>query len=238
MTLSGRTRREKSYYFCLIVFKAEDTLFRVPRERFEEHSDVFHGMFTLPACGDAAVQEGYSDEHPLVLEGVKAKDFLAFLKLLYPQPSRHDNVITESELLSALALARMWCFDAIQDAVLERLDALVLSPARRLELARIHDIRAWRRPALRSLALRRDPLSAEEAHQIGLELAVAIAALRDARYEALRVTPASPVSGSTGPARACLPGMEQTMEEVYRADIERSVDYKLRQYCRAQQWED
>jgi hypothetical protein len=40
-------------------------------------------MFNLPASDDQQV-EGRDREHPIVLEGYKASDFDALLKILYP----------------------------------------------------------------------------------------------------------------------------------------------------------
>lgn len=65
--------------------KAEDTLFRVPKDRFEKMSDVFRTMFTLPSGTDCQQVEGNDDDHPLVLEGVHADNFHQILRLLYPE---------------------------------------------------------------------------------------------------------------------------------------------------------
>jgi hypothetical protein len=40
-------------------------------------------MFQLPTGSDGAV-EGTNEEHPITLEGYKATDFDALLKVLYP----------------------------------------------------------------------------------------------------------------------------------------------------------
>lgn len=41
-------------------------------------------MFTLP-CEGVGQQDGSRDEQPLVLDGIKADNFLQFLRRLYPQ---------------------------------------------------------------------------------------------------------------------------------------------------------
>ena len=67
------------------AFKVQDCLFRVPRHGFEEHSEVFHNMFSMPAGhfteGD---MEGESDENPIRLDGVDKQSFRDFLMVLYP----------------------------------------------------------------------------------------------------------------------------------------------------------
>jgi hypothetical protein len=41
-------------------------------------------MFSLPVGGEPENAEGRSDEHPIILEGYKAADFQALLKIIYP----------------------------------------------------------------------------------------------------------------------------------------------------------
>lgn len=44
----GSFVRHNVYYLETIVFRVEDTLFRVPRRGFELESPVFASMFSLP----------------------------------------------------------------------------------------------------------------------------------------------------------------------------------------------
>lgn len=64
--------------------QVQNTLFRVPFEVFETRSEVFRDMFSLPV-GAVTATNGKSDDSPIVLEGVEAKDFKALLRLLYPK---------------------------------------------------------------------------------------------------------------------------------------------------------
>lgn len=59
-------------------------MFNVPRYRFEQESDVFKTMFTLPQAV-SSMQDGQSREHPLTLTGVTSDEFRALLKVLYPK---------------------------------------------------------------------------------------------------------------------------------------------------------
>lgn len=61
----------------------EGRLFKVPRKPFEDQSDVFRAMFTLPPGQNTEV-DGMSDDKPLLLETVKKDDFRAFLQVLFP----------------------------------------------------------------------------------------------------------------------------------------------------------
>ena len=62
----------------------EDYLFRVPRALFENTSEVFRGMFKLPVP-EGEAPDGYSDQQPLRLDGIKKEDFRLLLKVLMPR---------------------------------------------------------------------------------------------------------------------------------------------------------
>lgn len=85
---------------------------------------------------------------------------------------------------AALRLAKMWCFDNFAEYLIDRLENLGLKPSRMLELARIHDIRKWYKPALKSLALRKSGLTIEEGRQLGPDLTVICSNLRDLKNTA------------------------------------------------------
>lgn len=88
---------------------------------------------------------------------------------------------SESELLAVLALAKMWCFEKIRDKVIDKLDHLPLAPARKIELARIHDIRQWYSPALENLYQSHTALTTSEMDQIGTDLALMVLRLKEIR---------------------------------------------------------
>ena len=56
-------------------------LFKVPRRKFEEGSEVFRNMFAMP-LGDGVV-EGQTDEHPLVLESISMEEFRSLLRAMF-----------------------------------------------------------------------------------------------------------------------------------------------------------
>ena len=68
----------------LTTLKAEDSLFRVPLDRFDSMSDVFCTIYNLPSV-DASGKLDCDDDHPVFLMDIKADDFLQFLRLLYPE---------------------------------------------------------------------------------------------------------------------------------------------------------
>ena len=62
-------------------------LFKVPRRKFEDDSEVFKDMFALPstdsAGSTAATAEGMSDEHPLILESIDVTEFRTLLRAMF-----------------------------------------------------------------------------------------------------------------------------------------------------------
>jgi len=62
----------------------EGYAFQVPRYHFAESDGIFATMFTLPQP-DAITKEGSCVNKPIVLEGIKAVDFRALMKVLYPK---------------------------------------------------------------------------------------------------------------------------------------------------------
>ncbi|EJD02165.1 uncharacterized protein FOMMEDRAFT_109363 [Fomitiporia mediterranea MF3/22] len=141
-------------------------------------------MFASPPPSDG--QDGQSEEHPIHLEGVKAHDFRCFLKAFLPRPEWQGRLImTDTELESALHLAKMRCFDRFQSQLIEKLNNHNLRSSRKLQLARIFDIQEWFGPELRLLALRSSNLTTEEWEELGPKLTVVVSQLRDERYNAL-----------------------------------------------------
>ncbi|KAJ2930377.1 hypothetical protein H1R20_g6725, partial [Candolleomyces eurysporus] len=87
--------------------QVEEIVFEAPRYRFTEHSEVFENMFHLPTGSDGDV-EGRDEEHPIMLDGYKANDFSALMKVLYPEP--HIMVsgsygLSKEEWVGVLALS-------------------------------------------------------------------------------------------------------------------------------------
>ena len=56
-------------------------LYKVPRRKFEEGSEVFRNMFTMPPGNDGA--DGESDERPLVLESIQTDAFESLLQAMF-----------------------------------------------------------------------------------------------------------------------------------------------------------
>ncbi|KAK1220466.1 hypothetical protein PQX77_016759 [Marasmius sp. AFHP31] len=131
--MSGSTPNA-NYFWDLVVFKVEDELFKVPKQRFVENPHPpFNEMFTLlqpqgSESGplDTKREEGRSADHPIVLEQIAKVDFERFLGALYPrvQPLRRKACNTEiytATWLSVLKISSLWNFIEIRKAAIERL---------------------------------------------------------------------------------------------------------------------
>lgn len=67
-----------------VVWQVENTLFKIPRNGFEQESEVFRDMFSLPSGEDESL-EGASDGNPIILEDVQAAAFRLLLQMMYPR---------------------------------------------------------------------------------------------------------------------------------------------------------
>ncbi|KAJ6491747.1 hypothetical protein C8R47DRAFT_438491 [Mycena vitilis] len=173
--------RDSSYYLENIVFKVENTLFKVPRFQFERHSGVFSDTFSLPQPAEGA--EGSDDKLPFKLDGIKRADFEALLKVIYPMtavPKTPD--LKEDEWISVLTLSTQWDFIEVRDLAILRLTVYAqnLGPAERITLARKFDVSSWLRSGYTDLARRKMAITSEEAAKIGWEEALQICRLREA----------------------------------------------------------
>ncbi|KAH7338079.1 hypothetical protein B0J17DRAFT_410303 [Rhizoctonia solani] len=77
-------KRHSDFFFdnTLVAIQVEDTLFNVHKYQLLK-SETFSDMFKVPKAKGDEPEEGSSPEHPIVMEGVKADDFVALLKVLY-----------------------------------------------------------------------------------------------------------------------------------------------------------
>jgi hypothetical protein len=67
--------------------RTEEITFEVTRSRFIQFSEAFAGAFRLlqvEGGTDGVDEEGRTKAHPIDLEGYKAADFAALVKVLYP----------------------------------------------------------------------------------------------------------------------------------------------------------
>ncbi|KAL5523838.1 hypothetical protein ACEPAG_8011 [Sanghuangporus baumii] len=158
--------RDDEFFYTLIVFRVEDSLFRVFREPFIRESEVFAGMFDLPVS-EGMKRDGTDEAQPLHLEGIRLVDFRPFLKVLHA-PQYHEPLnLSQDEWMSVLELSHMWGFSALRAQAIKQLDTSNLDAFRTIRLARKYDIPGWLPKAYSELVNRKEMLTDDEAKELG-----------------------------------------------------------------------
>ncbi|KAI0642640.1 hypothetical protein C8Q79DRAFT_917088 [Trametes meyenii] len=173
-----------SYALPRATRQVENRLFKVPKRKFVDNSEVFEGMFEIP--GDPASVEGNTDEKPLTLEGIKKDEFRALLGVMFkphyaPTWSEKRQPSMEEWIL-VLKLTTMWQFASLRRVSIDALTPLLGAaedPARWISLARLYDVNEWLFPALHALARRTKALQFDEVEPLGLATAIKMAEVRE-----------------------------------------------------------
>ncbi|KAK0486319.1 hypothetical protein IW261DRAFT_791366 [Armillaria novae-zelandiae] len=159
--------QNKHFYWEPITILVEDQLFKVTRRMFEESSEVFSTMFSLPQGGSSPV-DGSDDEHPLVLQGIKSVDFESLLKAIV---DAGQQVVPKSkaEWLSALKLATMWGMSNIRHRAIKEITQLKgMSDVDQVILGKDHAVVDWVISGYQALMKRRTVISIEDATRLTL----------------------------------------------------------------------
>ncbi|KAJ3540798.1 hypothetical protein NMY22_g4151 [Coprinellus aureogranulatus] len=151
--MEASTSRTKSVYsYELVSFKVhlrlmsvEDEVYRVPRHGFEEYSEIFQSMLTLPQ--PAGSDEGLSDDNPIELPSCTKLEFESVLEVLYPLAARLESELvplSKEQWVGALKLATQWSMDKVRkQAILELCDLLQDDPVEMIRLAKLYRIPEW-----------------------------------------------------------------------------------------------
>ncbi|KAF9526324.1 hypothetical protein CPB83DRAFT_908437 [Crepidotus variabilis] len=94
-------QRHPIYYIELILFKVENTLYRVQKKGFLRSNAKFFDRFNV--LGD--INEDRSDSDPIEINGVTSEAFEGLLMAIYPVD---ENTPTYEGWLGALELATEW----------------------------------------------------------------------------------------------------------------------------------
>ncbi|KAL0579204.1 hypothetical protein V5O48_002827 [Marasmius crinis-equi] len=176
--------RDPKYYIDeeMAIFLVDMHLFRIHRHILRRESVVFDSMFECPPPAEG--REGQSDDNPIVLQGVTRAEFLALMDYFYKGSffkSESDNKTTREEYIDLLSIAtRFECIEARQKAV-QGIEGHVLDPVQKIVLAQTYDVSQWLVPAYVELCQRDNPLTHDEALQIGLEKVILIGNARENR---------------------------------------------------------
>lgn len=159
--------QNKHFYWEPITILVEDQLFKVTRRMFEESSEVFSTMFSLPQGGSSSV-DGSDDEHPLVLQGIKSADFENLLKAIV-DAGRQEVPKSEAEWLSALKLATMWGMSNIRRTAIKEVTQLKsMSDVDQVILGKDYAVVDWVMSGYQTLTKRKTIVSIEDATRLTL----------------------------------------------------------------------
>ncbi|KAI0720712.1 hypothetical protein C8T65DRAFT_735661 [Cerioporus squamosus] len=146
---SDTVRRDTMFYSDHVVFQVEKRLFKVPRRKFEQESEIFRDMFALPASSSDT--EGSSDEHPLLLEGIAESEFRTLLRAMFEprygaSEQQQQQLLSFEEWIRVLKLTTMWHFTTLRVVAVDHLtpqlqkgDSL-LALARREKPVQLHEV--------------------------------------------------------------------------------------------------
>ncbi|KAF4620934.1 hypothetical protein D9613_001095 [Agrocybe pediades] len=132
-----------------IYLKVENTLFAVPRHVLNHPGTPFETMFTLPQPKDNGGKEPASEEDPIVLEGIAASDFEAFLHALYSLPRNMAApkfaVDNDEYWFGVLKLATMWNFNELHQKAVEKTESIIKkkTPLEMIDLGRKYGVSDW-----------------------------------------------------------------------------------------------
>ncbi|KAF9047721.1 hypothetical protein BJ165DRAFT_1610428 [Panaeolus papilionaceus] len=190
MMVPDTPARDDMFYSELIpvIFKVENTLFRVLRDELLHPGSFFETLFSLPqpqlpakTTGDNAEVkpglrsgEGKSDDHPIVLEGISARAFRNFLRAIYPSQVRKivTPCTTCEEWFDVLELSIMWDFTDIRRRSILELSPFVKTGSvnSQIVLAERHRVKSWLVSALSIIAASPDSIPIEELKTEGVKL--------------------------------------------------------------------
>ncbi|KAI0355265.1 hypothetical protein OH77DRAFT_1403507 [Trametes cingulata] len=168
----SRTSSALSHSYILPC-KLEVVLSKVSRRPFEEKSEGFSAMITLPPSSQSSVREGTSDANPLRLHGIAVGDFKSLLYVLFLASYGGTRTLTKEQWMSALRLADMWAFDGVRDQAIRELRKLIPWHAERVRVAREFRIPGWIELA------QQDALSAPELQALDWETAAKLFQARE-----------------------------------------------------------
>ncbi|KAJ3513184.1 hypothetical protein NMY22_g15116 [Coprinellus aureogranulatus] len=164
-TDSGLTfTRSDRYYFDVVVFEVEGTLYRVLKDWFTKWSNsLFSDMFSLPQSR-AGSREGASDENPIRLVGCTKAEFESLLELMSPRrlpyaldsdgPESSPPALTKEQWIGVLKLGRLWDMPKAAALAIEKLEAPKLSPTEQVLLGKTYGVPTWLKTGYTALVRR------------------------------------------------------------------------------------
>ncbi|KAK0241289.1 hypothetical protein EDD85DRAFT_818321 [Armillaria nabsnona] len=180
--MSPSPNRSHDYYWEVVILQVEDTLFRIPKHQLVGKSEAFASMLSLPQGGNEP--EGFSDDKPIQLSGIKKIDFERLLQIMYPlDAEKPPEKLSLNGWISVLALSNMWRM-TIRKTAIEHLTSSLseISPVDRILLGRKYSVAHFLSSGYEELASRVGVVSLEDSERIGLGTALRIQHIRESLF--------------------------------------------------------
>ncbi|KAL1723242.1 hypothetical protein EV715DRAFT_269869 [Schizophyllum commune] len=182
---SDAPSRSEEYYVegGDVVVQVENTLFRLHGFHLKRATTFFEDFFTT-IVWDAQSRLGQDDGSPLVIDKFKAKDFEALMWFFYKSAYSwldSPDATTAPRWESVLQCAEVLRMPQVCQVASHALDrAQALSSIRKIALCAKHGLgEGWARDELMNVVRRDDALTVEEAHALGIDLAIRLSSARE-----------------------------------------------------------
>ncbi|KAF6761080.1 hypothetical protein DFP72DRAFT_31340 [Ephemerocybe angulata] len=157
--------KDEVYYWAdNVTFLVERKLFRVSRHQFIVGSEYFAEKYRL---GLPSRDDRGTDINTVVLQGVTAVQFRAFLRIVFPVHTTSTTTsFTKEEWLTILDLSVRWQFHDFRKLAIEHLNN-DLTAIELIKIGRSAYVPRWVLSGYKSLVERDDIITEEEADDIG-----------------------------------------------------------------------
>ncbi|RXW16407.1 hypothetical protein EST38_g9439 [Candolleomyces aberdarensis] len=168
---------DKKHYWDFVTFSVQGCLFRLPKHRFVEESELFCKQYDLDF--NMEKEYGLEDQQLDVVKlDVDVEDFRAFLTVLYPR-NGDDASLNLDQWRAVLRLSTKWFFNDIRGQAIMKIDVIDLPLPERIALAKDHQVSSWLLAGYRQLVVRKKAITVEEAEKIDLRKAILVCELRE-----------------------------------------------------------
>ncbi|KAG5637559.1 hypothetical protein H0H81_004136 [Sphagnurus paluster] len=196
--------RDPKYYLEFVTLVVEDGLYMVPKYQFIKSTDRCDEIFP------SHVEE----ESPVVLKDVKRADFEALLKLIgFATP----HSISQEGWVSILKLTSRWAMYKLRELAI---DSLSCSPwTVKIKLAREYGILKCLRDGYHHFATQSQPITIDEAKDLGLEATLKLVGIRE-RFPRAKHEVVSHGAALEGP-------VQTIVDEQFSLELEESRSCKM-----------
>ncbi|KAF8650090.1 hypothetical protein AX16_005416 [Volvariella volvacea WC 439] len=165
--------RHPEFYFGdeNIVFRVENTTFRLPLYFFKRDSPEFRDLLEKPRPGTGIVPD------VIKLNNVTVKDFERLVKVMYPSKIGKYDATTVEEWTSILTLADRWKFASIRELAIKEI-VRIGTPVDKILLGEKFSNGELLRSGYYDITMRDQALEKEEGDKLGMEKVVKIAGVR------------------------------------------------------------